>query len=105
MIVKKIVKSELCIGVASSNGAYEVVAMEGGKATVTMKFPATNKGTDAIKSFLAGCGKSVRMAVSGTGSVSLALALNDVFNGETLIVSSRIINQALPLARYAGRTV
>jgi hypothetical protein len=94
----------LCIGIASRNDAYEIAAMENGKTTVVLKFPATDMGVEAIKGFLAGYGRSVRLAVAGGAALSLALALGNTPRGETFIVSSTIANQAVALAHYAEHT-
>ena len=97
-------KSDLCIGIATRDGTYEIAAMKNGKTTVVMKFPATKMGVEAIKGFLAGYGNSVRLAVAGGTALSLALALGNTPSGETFIVSSAIANQAVALAHYAEHT-
>ena len=96
--------SDLCIGIASKKEAYEVAAMEPGKATVVMKFPATKMGREAIKGFLTGYGRSVRLAVAGGAALNLALALGNSSCGEIFIVSTAVADQAVALARYAGHT-
>ena len=102
--MKENMNSDLCIGIASRNDTYEVAAMENGKTTVVLKFPATRMGVEGIKVFLAGYGKSVRLAVAGGAALSLALALGTSSGGEIFIVSSAIADQAVALARYAGHT-
>lgn len=96
--------SDLCIGIASRNEIYEVAAMEAGKSTVVMKFPATKKGLEAIKGFLTGYGRTVRLAVAGGAALNLALALGSSSGGEIFIVSTAVADQAVALARYAGHT-
>lgn len=98
-------KSDLCIGIASSNGAYEIATLEQGKTSLVMKFPATRMGVEAIKGFLACYGHPVRLAVAGVAAVSLALALGNVPGRETFIVSTAIANQAVALAHYAEHAV
>jgi 2-keto-3-deoxy-6-phosphogluconate aldolase len=102
MIMKENMNSDLCIGIASRKEAYEVAAMETGKTTVLMRFPATKMGREAIKSFLAGYGRSLRLAVAGGAALNLALALRSSSVGETFIVSTAVADQAVALARYAG---
>ncbi len=93
--------SYLCIGIASTNDALEVAAVESGKTAVVVKFPATEMGVQGIKVYLSSYSLPVRMAVAGVVALSLALALGNVCGRETFIVSSAIADQAVALARYA----
>ncbi|MDP2882875.1 MAG: hypothetical protein Q8N89_15005 [Azonexus sp.] len=93
--------SDLCIGIASTNDALEIAALEPGKAAVVMKFPATGMGVEGIRIFLSGHSEPVRMAVAGVAALSLALSLGNACGRETFIVSSAIADQAEALARYA----
>lgn len=96
--------SDLCIGIASRNGAYEIATLEHGKAAVVMRFPATGMGIEAIKVFLASYTNPVRLAVAGVAALSLALTLGKVPGRETFIVSSTVADQAVALAHYAEHT-
>lgn len=100
-------KSTLCIGVSSKDGLYEIVALEHGKESAALKFPATAIGIEAIRGFLVGCGKHARLAVAGVAALSLALALGDNLGVETFIVSSNssIADHAAALAHYADHTL
>ena len=93
--------SDLCIGIASTNDALELAALEPGKAVVVIKFPATGMGVEGIRIFLSGYANPVRMAVAGVAALSLALSLGNVCGRETFIVSAAIADQAVALARYA----
>ena len=97
----------LCVGIASKNGVYEIVALERGRESVEMKFPATTMGLEAIKHFLTSYSNHVRLAVAGVAALSLALALGNVPGRETFIVSSNssIADQAAALAHYAEHTL
>lgn len=97
--------SNLCIGISSKNDSYEIVALEHGKATAVMKFPATRMGIEAIKSFLSSYGNHIRVAVAGVAAISLAMALGNAPKRETFIVSPSIANQATALAHYAEHMV
>ena len=97
--------SDLCIGIASRNGVYEVTALEHGRASAVMKFPATGVGIEAIRTFLSGYSDHVRLAVAGVAALGLALALGNVPGRETFIVSSSIADQAPALAHYAEHMV
>lgn len=99
--------SALCIGIASKNGVYEVVALEHGKESVAMKFPATTTGIEAIRGFVTSCGNHVRLAVAGVAALSLALALGNGPGRQTFIVSSSttLAGQAAALAHYADHTL
>jgi len=44
--------SDLCIGIASKNGEFEIAALEHGKTSAVMRFPATGMGIEAIRGFL-----------------------------------------------------
>lgn len=97
--------SDLCIGIASRNGVYEVSALKNGRASAVMNFPATGMGVEAIRVFLSAYSDHVRLAVAGVAALSLALALGNVPGRETFIVSSSIADQAGALAHYAEHTV
>jgi hypothetical protein len=97
----------LCVGIASKDGLYEVVALEHGKESVVLRFPGTTKGIEAICGFLSHCGDHVRLAVAGVASLSLALAVGDSPGRQTFIVSSNtsIAGQAAALAHFADHTL
>ena len=97
----------LCVGIASKDGVYEVVALEHGKESVALKFPATMKGVEAIRGLLSHCGDHVRLAVAGVASLSLALAVGNAPGRQTFIVSSNtsIAGQAAALAHFADHTL
>lgn len=99
--------STFCIGIASKIGVYEIVALEYGKESAEMKFPATAMGIEAIRSFLTSYSNHIRLAVAGVAALSLALALGNDPGVETFIVSSNasIANQAAALAHYADYTL
>lgn len=99
--------SALCIGIASKNGVYEVVALQRGKKAVAMEFPATTVGVEAIRDFVSSCGNRVRLAIAGVAALSLAFALGEVPGRQTFIVSSNIsiAGQAAALAHYADHTL
>ncbi len=99
-------RSALCIGIASKNEVYEIVALERGKESVAMKFPATALGIEAIRSFLTGYSNRVRVAVAGVAALGLGLTLGSNPGVETFIVSSNtsIADQAAALAHYADHT-
>ncbi len=84
--------------------AYEIAALENGKALRLLKFPATRLSVEAIRGFLRAHAKPVRLAVAGAAALSLALALGDVPGCETFIVAASIAGQASALARYAWRS-
>lgn len=95
-------RSDLCIGIASSREALEIAVLEPGKAVVAMRFPATGTGVEGIRLFLSGYGRPLRMAVAGVAALGLALSLGNVCGRETFIVSSAVASRAEALARYAG---
>ena len=99
-------RSALCVGIASKNEVYEIVALERGKESVAMKFPATALGIEAIRSFLTGYSNRVRVAVAGVAALGLGLTLGSNPGVETFIVSSNtsIADQAAALPHYADHT-
>ena len=103
---EKNMRSALCVGIASKNEIYEIVALEHGKESVAMKFPATALGIEAIRSFLTGYRNKVRVAVAGAAALGLGLTFGSNPGVETFIVSSsaNIANQAAALAHYAHHT-
>ena len=100
-------RSALCVGIASKSEGYEIVALENGRESAAMKFPATAIGIEAIRGFLNGYSNHVRLAVAGVAALSLALALGNHPGVETFIVSSNtsIADQAAALAHYADHTL
>ena len=103
--VKDRMGSDLCIGIASHNDSYEIVALEHGKTSAVMKFPASRMGIEAIKGFLSNYGNHIRVAVTGVAAISVAMALGNTPRRETYIVSPSIANQAAALAHYAEHMV
>ena len=100
-------RSALCVGIASRKEVYEIVALEHGRESVAMKFPATALGIEAIRNFLTSYSHKVRVAVAGVAALSLALTLGNNPSVETFIVSSSasIADQAAALAHYADYTL
>ena len=105
--VKKKMRSALCIGIASKNDGYEIVALEHGRESAAMKFPATTIGIEAIRGFMNSYSNHVRLAVAGVAALSLALALGKNPGVEAFIVSSHagIADQPAALAHYAHHTL
>ena len=96
---------DLYIGIISKNDSLEVATREPGKAAITMTFPATGVGVEALRQLLASHRNPARLAVAGAAALSIALALGNVPFRETFIVSSSVATQAVDLVRYAERAV
>lgn len=96
---------DLYIGIFSKNDTLEVATRESGKTAITMTFPATVMGVEALQHFLTSHGNPVRLAVAGAAALSVALALGNVPFRETFIVSSAVATQAAELVRYAEHAV
>ena len=97
--------SKLYIGIISKGDTFEIATREFGKTAVTITFPATGMGIEALRHFLAGHGNPVRIAVAGAAALSIALAVGNVPFRETFIVASAVAAQAADLARYAEHAV
>ncbi len=95
----------LYIGIVSKNDSLEIATREPGKAAITMTFPATVMGIEALRQFLASHGNHIRMAVAGVAALSIALALGNVPFRETFIVSSAVAARAVELTGYAEHAV
>jgi hypothetical protein len=102
---KKQMNPNLFIGIASKHDVLEVATQEPGKAAITMTFPATVMGVEALRQFLASRGHPIRMAVAGVAALSIALALGNVPFRETYIVSSAVASRAVELVGYAEHAV
>lgn len=98
-------KPNFYIGIVSKHDLLEVAMQEPGKAAMTMTFPATVVGVEALRQFLASHGNPIRMAVAGVAALSIALALGNVPFRETYIVSSAVATQAVALVGYAEHAV
>jgi hypothetical protein len=95
----------LYIGVVSKDDALEVVAREHGQATVSMTFPATVTGVEALRSYMTSRERRIRLAVAGAAALGIALTLGNAPLRETFIVSSGFAGHATELARYAEHAV
>ena len=95
----------LCIGIRSKDGSLALASLKPGRAAVEVNFPATDMGLEAIKIFLADLCSPVRLAVTGTAAVSLALILGNLPGRETFIVSSAVADQPTALAHYAEHVI
>lgn len=102
---KKHMNPDLYIGIISKSDTLEVATRESGKTSITMTFPATGMGVEALRQFLTNHGNPVRLAVAGAAALGVAFALGNVPIRETFIVSSAVATQAVDLARYAEHAV
>lgn len=96
--------TDLCVGVLATADRLEIATLQRGKAAIFSSFPATEMGIEAIKGYLTGYGRSVRLAVGGVAHLNLALRLGNVAGRETFVVSPACARQALDLALYAEQT-
>jgi hypothetical protein len=97
--------SDLCLGIRSGNEILEIAAMESGRPFMTVNFPATGMGLEAIKGFLASHGNPAKLAVSGVAAISVALSLGAGLHSEVYIVSSSVADHPVALAQYAERSI
>jgi hypothetical protein len=102
---KKRMNRNIYIGIVSKNDMLEVATREPGKAAITMTFPASGIGIEALRQLLVSHGNPVRLAVAGVAALSIALTLGNVPRRETFIVSSVIGTQAMELVGYAEHAV
>jgi len=96
---------DLYVGIISKSDTLEVATRESGKTAITMLFPATGSGVEALRQLLASHGNPARLAVAGVAALSVALALGNVPFRETFIVSSAVATQSAELVRYAEHAV
>jgi hypothetical protein len=96
---------DLYVGIISRCDTLEVAARQTGRTTITMTFPATGMGIEALRQFMACHGNPARLAVAGAAALGVALALGNVPFRETFIVSSGVAKQAVELVRYAEHVV
>lgn len=81
------------------------IATLDGEHIESLSLPASPYGIDLLKARLAGLQKPVRLAVSGTAALGLALALGQGPVTEVFIVSSAVADQPVALAQYAERAI
>ena len=93
------------VGISSKNDNVEIAALEPGRVAVSIKFPATAMGVQAIKLFLADYAVPVRLAVGGVAALSLALTLGNAPRREVFIVSSSVTGPSVALAHYAKHSI
>jgi hypothetical protein len=93
-------KSTLSVGVALADGSLAVASCQSGQPTTQALFPATAIGVEAIRIFLDHCGEPVRLAVKAA-HLSFAVRWTNGRGHETFVVSSRVRDDPLALARYA----
>lgn len=95
----------LSLGIRSGSNSLEIAALEGSQPAVTLRFPATQMGIEAIKAFLSGYDAPVRLAVAGVAAVSMALALSSGWNGQVFVVAHSVADHPIALAHYAKRSI
>jgi hypothetical protein len=98
-------KPALYVGISSKNDNVEIAALEPGRVAVSIKFPATAMGVEAIKLFLADYAVPVRLAVGGVAALSLALTLGNAPRREVFIVASGLMGPSVALAHYAKHSI
>ncbi|KAF0099730.1 MAG: hypothetical protein FD187_2311 [bacterium] len=97
----------VCIGIALTGEAIQVVTRAGGREIGQGLFPATAIGTAALLSYLTDWQAPLRLAVAtaGAAALGLALAIGAQHDREVFLVSAQAVHVVSDLARYAERAI
>lgn len=91
----------LAVGVAAGAERLEVVVLGGLPRKCSASFPSNPIGWAAVRGFLAGHGRPVRLVVAGAAALGFALAVGNSAERRVLIVAPVPAKSALQLAVQA----
>ena len=94
---------ELCMGILADDNGLQGAALEANRPVITLRFPRSPMGVEALKGFLANYQQGVRLAVTGATALHIALAVGNVAEREVFILSAAVADQPAALAHYAKR--
>jgi len=92
---------ELAVGVAAGAERLELVVLGGSPRLCRASFPSNPIGWAAVRGFLAGYRRPVRLAVAGAAALGFALAVGNTPERRVLIMSPGPAKSALQLAVQA----
>lgn len=97
--------ADLCVGILTHENGCEIATLDAPDSPEPFRFPASPMGRDTLKVFLAGQRRPLWLAVSGTGAMDLAFAIDPAAPCNTYIVAQGVADDPVALARYASRAV
>lgn len=100
-----VIPDELCVGIVASENACEVAELDASGVPEAVGFPTSPLGRAALRVYLAGQDRPLRLAVSGDAAMGMAFAVGPTANCNTYIVAPGVADHPVALARYAARAV
>ncbi len=97
--------ADLCVGVVACKSTCEVATLDASGAPEHVRFPVSQLGRAALRVFLAGQSRPLRLAVSGDAAMGLAFAVGPAERCDIYIVAGRVADHPVALARYAARAL
>ena len=97
-------RDDLCMGIFLTQDAMEISTLDKGRMQL-LTLPASAQGVATLKARLSALSRPIRLAISGSAALGLALALSQMPLSDVYIVTASVADQPLALARYAGRAL
>ncbi|MBL8453922.1 MAG: hypothetical protein JNK97_14350 [Zoogloea sp.] len=97
--------ADLCIGIVACENTCEVATLDASGAPERVGFPVSQLGRAALRVFLAGQSRPLRLAVSGDAAMGLAFAVGPAAGCDIYIVARGVADHPADLARYASRAL
>ncbi len=97
--------ADLCIGIVACKNTCEVATLDASGTPEHVGFPVSQLGRAALRVFLAGQSRPLRLAVSGDAAMGLAFAVGPAERCNIYIVARGVADHPVALARYASRAV
>jgi hypothetical protein len=82
----------------------EISTLDKGRVQL-LTLPASAQGVATLKARLRALSQPIRLAISGSAALGLALALSQMPLSDVYIVAASVADQPVALARYAGRAI
>ena len=96
---------DLCIGILAGTNTCEIATLDAAGAPERFGFPTSPMGQAALRVFLAGQNRPLRLAVSGDAAMGFAFAVGPTAQCNVYIVAPSVANHPVALARYAARSL
>lgn len=97
--------ADLCIGIIASRNLCEVATLDAEGTPELFGFPTSLIGREALRVFLAGQNRPLRLAVAGDAAMGFAFAVGPSAQCNVYIVALGVADHPVALARYASRAL
>jgi hypothetical protein len=97
--------ADLCIGIIARQNTCEIATLDAHGAPEHFRFPVSPMGREALRVFLAGQNRPLRLAVAGDAAMGFAFAVGPSAQCNVYIVALNVADHPVALARYALRAL